>query len=165
MKVSRTPGPETSAARRDNPAVLKSTARTWAPCVIRRWVIAVPRSPLAPVTMMFFPEKSMRLSFSNGMRTRGGHQERGGLSPTPESGRPGRGKTRGSLARTWRISFWGNARRRRCRAAPRGSVGSGVEDFGQALADDHARRMGVARGDGRHDRAVSDAEFFHAVDP
>src|SRR6266566_189233 len=113
MKISRTPGPETSAARRDNPAVLKST-----------------------------------------------RQEPGGLSPTPESGRSGRGKTRGSLARTWRTSFWENARRRRCRAPPRGSVGSGVEDFGQALADDHARRMGVARGDGRHDRAVGDAEFF-----
>src|ERR1700692_4116596 len=26
----------------------------------------------------------------------------------------------------WRISFWGNARRRRCRAAPRGSVGSAL---------------------------------------
>jgi hypothetical protein len=36
--------------------------------------------------------------------------------------------------------------------------GSGVEDFGQALTDDHARRMGVARGDGRHDRVVGDAQ-------
>ena len=39
------------------------------------------------------------------------------------------------------------------------------EDFGEAFANDDAGRLGVARGDGRHDRAVGDAQFFRPVDP
>jgi hypothetical protein len=34
-------------------------AKTLAPCEIRRWTMATPTSPVAPVTMMFFPENSM----------------------------------------------------------------------------------------------------------
>src|ERR1700681_4623285 len=56
--------------RRASPASFAATAKTFAPCAIRRWVMAVPRSPVAPVTMIFLPEKSMKFSFQGNERER-----------------------------------------------------------------------------------------------
>src|SRR4029077_11601284 len=48
-----------TGAREGSQTWCPATARTLAPCEIRRWTMATPRSPVAPVTMMFFPENSM----------------------------------------------------------------------------------------------------------
>src|SRR2546425_620596 len=89
--VSRRPGPEHAATRRGNPPALDPTARTLAPCEIRRWVMAVPRSPVAPVTMIFLPLNDIICSFSRkwGQRVAGVEimvNRRRSMSPSTRGG-------------------------------------------------------------------------------
>ena len=62
--VSSLLGPE-KVARRDISLWCPATARTLAPCEIKRRTMATPRSPVAPVTMMLFPEIAWVYSYSS----------------------------------------------------------------------------------------------------